>query len=77
MAKAKKRLKAKTNSNKSLVSPAIIGIAVLGAVLIVAGLIFLGNQTRGVDSSSVDISKFPTKGDPNAPVTIIEFSDYG
>jgi hypothetical protein len=41
----------------------------------VGGLIVLGNSGRATEP--VDLSQFPTKGDANAPVTMVDFSDYG
>ena len=74
MAKAKKRVR--TKEEKPLVSPIIIVIIIAAALLVVGGLILLGNQgTTTVEP--VDISQFPAKGDPEAPVTIVEYSDYG
>lgn len=54
----------------------MIGIVAVAAVLMVTGLIWLGNSNQpGV--VSVDLSQFPTKGSADAPVTIVEYSDYG
>jgi protein-disulfide isomerase len=64
----------KTES-KSVISPVMIGGVIAAAILVVAGLILLGNQSQV--GGSVDTSQFPTMGDPDAPVTITEFSDYG
>lgn len=57
----------------------MIGGVVVAAVLVVAGLIFLGNQTRsgGQTTPDFDLSRFPTKGSAEAPVTFIDFSNYG
>jgi hypothetical protein len=68
---AKKRVKTKQQS-KSAISPTLIILVIVAAILIVGGLIILSNQ-----SVDVDISQYPVKGDANAPVTIIEYSDYG
>ncbi len=54
----------------------MIGIVAVAALLIVAGLIWLGSQPKSV-SGSVDVSQFPALGDVDAPVTMIEYSDYG
>jgi hypothetical protein len=54
----------------------MIGLVAAAAILIVGGLIalgYMGNQPTG----AVDLSMFPTKGDPAAPVTMVEYSDYG
>jgi protein-disulfide isomerase len=53
----------------------MIGVVAVAAILIVGGLILLGNQSQA--GQPVDTSQFPALGDPNAPVTITEFSDYG
>jgi len=54
------------------ISPALI-LAVIGiSILIVGGLIVLSGQF-----SQVDLSQFPVKGAANAPVTMVEYSDYG
>lgn len=56
----------------------MIGIVIVAALLIVGGLMLLGNQSSSDRvSEPVDISQFPALGDVNAPVTLIEFSDYG
>ncbi|RMF29494.1 MAG: DsbA family protein [Chloroflexi bacterium] len=61
----------------------LIGIAVVVALLITGGLILLGT---GRSSNTADLSSdvptgftdegFPYRGSPDAPVKIIEFSDY-
>lgn len=80
MTKAKKRVRAKTGS-QPVISPTMIVLVVVAAVLVVGGLILLGSQSQssssGGGAGSVDVSQFPAKGDANAPVTLIEFSDYG
>lgn len=58
-------------------SPVIIGAVIVGALLITAGLIFLGTQSPGATSSTLDLTNFPTMGDPDAPVTMVEYSDFG
>jgi hypothetical protein len=57
---------------KPIVSPTVIVLVIAAALLIVGGLVILSNQP-----GNVDVSGFPTKGDVNAPVTIIDYSDYG
>ena len=76
---AKKRTRTRTRTTKSgpAVSPVLIGIIGLAAVLIVVGLIILGNQSRNNLAGPVDTSAFPAAGSPEAPVTIIEYGDYG
>jgi protein-disulfide isomerase len=71
LAKTRKRIKTKKQS-QATISPVLIGIVVVASILVVVGLILLGNQT-----TSVDLSQFPTRGDANAPVTMVEYSDYG
>jgi len=62
---------------KSAVSPMMIaGVAVI-AVLLVVGLIWLGNRQESNLSATVDIGDFPTEGVATAPVTIVEYSDFG
>ncbi len=75
---AKRRNKKKTGQkteSKSVISPVVIAGVTVAAILMVAGLIVLGNQSRA--GEPVDVGEFPTMGDPNAPVTLVEYSDYG
>jgi protein-disulfide isomerase len=59
----------------------MIGIVVIGALLIVVGLIMLGGQPNREQPEEVsgpaEVSQFPTLGEETAPVTIVEYSDYG
>ncbi len=61
----------------------MIGVVVVGALLIVIGFIMLGNQYPGGHrqpreaASPANVSQFPALGAENAPVTIVEYSDYG
>ncbi len=74
--KARKRTRTPAKpQQKSVISPLLIGVVAAAAILVVAGLIILGNQSTA--GEPVDISQFPTLGDANAPVTLIEYSDYG
>lgn len=75
MAKARTRVST-TRDSKSAISPLMIGIVVAAAILIVGGLIWLGNSNQP-GTVSVDLSQFPTKGSPDAKVTLVEYSDYG
>jgi len=76
LAKGRKRTKANRQA-KPVISPVMIGVVVVVAIAVVAGLMILGNiQTRNA-SAPVDVSRFPAKGDVDAPVTMIEYSDYG
>jgi hypothetical protein len=54
----------------------MIGIVAAAAILIVGGLIILGNMGTQV-TGEIDLDAFPTAGNANAPVTMIEYSDYG
>lgn len=54
----------------------MIGLVAGAAILIVGGLIALGFMSNRV-TGSVDLSAFPSKGKATAPVTMIEYSDYG
>lgn len=76
---SKKRTRARTSTKaqqqSGVSTTMIIGVAV-AAVLIVVGLVLLGNWTQG-KADPVDISSLATMGDANAPVTIIEYSDFG
>ena len=81
MAKTKKRGVAgppprTLKSSKPLISPVQIGLVVVAALLIVGGLVVLGNQGRGL-GGPVDLDRFPTLGAADAPVTFVEYSDYG
>jgi protein-disulfide isomerase len=76
MSKRKSQKRSKPQQ-KSAISPImIVGVAV-AATLLVVGLIVLGNQTAQSSSEPIDVSQFPTLGAPDAPVTLVEFSDYG
>lgn len=67
MAKTKQR-----KQSTSTISPTLIILVSVAAILVVGGLILLNNQ-----STDVDVSGFPYLGDENAPVVIVEYSDYG
>lgn len=54
----------------------MIGAVIAAAVLVVVGLVVLGNQTSSA-GEPLDLTGFPTLGQANAPVTMVEFSDYG
>lgn len=61
------------------ISPTILIGGAIAAVLLVVGLIVLGYQTtegNSVAVASVDPSDFPSWGPEDAPVTIVEYSDY-
>jgi len=66
--------------HKPLVSTQMIVIVAAVALVITGGLILLGNMggdSGTINNVAIDADEFPTKGDPNAPVTIVEYSDYG
>jgi protein-disulfide isomerase len=54
----------------------MIGLIIIAALLVVGGLILLGSQNEPA-AGPVDISRFPAKGAVDAPVTIVEYSDFG
>lgn len=62
-------------ASKMAVSPLLIGIVVAAAILVVVGLIVLGNLNNQ-PTSTVEVNQFPALGQANAPVTIVEYSDY-
>lgn len=66
----------KSTGQKPVVSPILIVGISLAAVLLVVGLIVLGNQSTRADVT-VNLSDYPAEGDANAPVTIVEYSDFG
>ena len=66
-----------TTQNKTIASPVIIGLVVVASILIVGGLIWLGNLQTSNASATVDLAEFPAMGNEDAPVTIVEYSDYG
>jgi len=70
---AKTKRRAAPQQSKPVISPMMIGIVVVAAILIVGGIILLSNQ----GTPTVEVSGFPTVGDPNAPVTITDYSDFG
>ena len=74
LTKTRKRTKPQ---QKSIISPVMIGVVTVAAILMVVGLILLGNQSSSGSGEPVDVSQFPTLGDANAPVTMVEYSDYG
>ncbi|GAB4434423.1 MAG: hypothetical protein Kow0031_16160 [Anaerolineae bacterium] len=75
MSKKTVRTKKQTDQ-KPVVSPMLIVGISLAAVLLVVGLIILGNQSTRAEVT-VTLDDFPFEGDANAPVTIVEYSDYG
>ena len=66
-------------SEKSGISPVIIGVVVVAALLVVGGLVLLGNQgsSGGGSTGAQDLSGYPTMGSEDAKVTMVEYSDYG
>ena len=75
LTRMRKRTTAKQEP-KAVISPLIIGIVVAMAILGVGGLIVLGNQANR-ETGTIDLSQFPAQGDPDAPVTMVDYSDYG
>ena len=77
MTKSRKRTKIRPakGQQKSAISPVMIAGVAVAAILVVVGLVLLSN--RSTSAEPVDVSQYPTLGDPNAPVTMIEYSDYG
>lgn len=78
MTKRRRRTTRKSTAQpKSAISPLMIGVVVVGALLIVIGFIMLGNQSPREAASPANVSQFPALGVENAPVTMVEYSDYG
>jgi flagellar basal body-associated protein FliL len=71
LAKTRKSTK---QQSKSGISPTLIILVIVAAILVVGGLILLNNQSA---TTEVDVSGFPYLGDENAPVVMIEYSDFG
>lgn len=74
---AKKKAKSRGGSG-------LIVVIVLGAVIVVLGLIVLSGgfapPAAEVTAESLALcngAPYPSKGSPDAPVVVIEFSDYG
>lgn len=77
LTKSRKQTKPRPKAvQKSAISPVMIGVVVAAAILLVAGLIVLGNRPSSA-GEPLDLSRFPTLGQADAPVTMVEFSDYG
>lgn len=85
MAKSKNSSKRRSNSSRTEAKPVISTqmIAIIGAVVVilVGGLLVLGNwdaltATKST-ANSVEEDNLPFLGDANAPVTLVDFSDYG
>ena len=76
MTKSRRRAVTARKAASPPISPLMIGIVAAATLLIVGGLIALG-YTSNQPASDVDLSIFPSKGSANAPVTMVEYSDYG
>jgi protein-disulfide isomerase len=77
LTKTRKRTKIRSAKaqQKSAISPVMIAGVAVAAILVVVGLVLISNQSTSAEP--VDVSRYPTLGDANAPVTMIEYSDYG
>lgn len=73
---SKTRKRTVTQTKPAAISPLMIGVVAAAALLIVGGLIVLGNMGNQV-TGQVDLNAFPVEGNATAPVTMIEYSDYG
>jgi protein-disulfide isomerase len=60
-------------------TPILIIGGIIAAIVILglAAYLILGQGATAQNSEPLDVSGLPFKGDANAPVTMIEFSDYG
>jgi hypothetical protein len=75
LAKTKRRRTKASRKRKQTISPLMIGLVSLVAIVVVGGLSWAGESLNS--GGSLDIDQFPAKGDPAAPVTLVEYSDYG
>jgi len=62
-------------------SKVFIGIGIVTLILIVGGVFILGGKNNTVDQSQIDLSVLNSnirhaKGNPEAPVKIVEFADF-
>jgi cell division protein FtsN len=73
---AKIRRRAKSQTKKPAISPAMIAAVVGAAILIVGGLILIGNQGQPGSGSASKV-EYPTLGNPDAAVVVEDFSDFG
>ncbi len=74
----KRRTQKRKAEDKPIVSPKVIIGVVVAALLVVGGLILLGtNQNNNTAAQPANLADFPSKGDDNAPVTMVEYSDFG
>lgn len=73
MSKKVNRQPVKKPAQKFAITPLTIGLVVLAAIVIVGGLIFFSNMGK----QGAELDRYPTKGSAAAPVTMIEYSDYG
>jgi len=76
---AKTKRRAAPQQSGPAISPMMIGVVAVAAILIVGGIILLSNQgtTPTPAAGTLEAGTFPTVGDPNAPVTITEYGDFG
>ena len=76
--KSRKVARKTKESEKSGISPVVIGVVVVAALLVVGGLVLLGNQSSsGGSTDATDLAGYPTLGNEDAKVTMVEYSDYG
>lgn len=74
MAKRRKRVQPQ---KKKPISPTTIMVVVIAIIAVVGGLIAVSLGQGGTTTAEpTDLAQFPTKGEPDAPVTIVEYSDY-
>lgn len=85
MAKPKNSSKRRSTSSqaepKPVISPQMIAIIAAVALILTGGLLVLGNWDSLTDTTptanNIEVDNLPFLGDANAPVTLVDFSDYG
>lgn len=73
MTKRKKRVQPQ---KKKPISPTTIMVVVIAIIALVGGLIAISFGQGSTTTGPTDLAQYPTKGEPDAPVTIVEYSDY-
>lgn len=72
-----KRVSRPRDEAKPVVTPTMLLIGgVIIAVIIMAGLVYTYSQ-EGATAIQLDEADYPVLGEANAPVTMVDFSDYG